>query len=543
MGYRLTSKRKKLKSVVFLDEGSMSQAATDVFIPRASTASHILGGAMYADLSAMLKTGAGGRPRRARIFWRPFSRFRRLTALCATLLLTLIAIGVPAMSQNNLPNLTNPTTVDDYKALAEFLQAQVAAAQAQTQLITAQQALAKAKAPDTQLDAATAAASLAAQQKALSDAQAAILKNKFSVPDSGYTGEVKVGDKAGQMEGALLSSVAVRTAATGIAKNVAMKSNAPKLVLYAGSDLPDFQALIAFETQATGLEKALDDAQAQMDGPKQAAVELLHLVQTEFVATPALIGAGLDAVNKLLGFFRTDYSVQGIAVSSDDVQLIDALAGALTEYGKQVFLPALYNPNPLMGTSGIVTRMNSLSQKRVQLQQAIDVSSGLVDKLNTVAALPATAPDVKKKMIDAAANLKTAVDRAKSAATLYDGAVGKLTTPDDKGKLPLALVIQQDAVRTMLKNGADLMTAKVSSTGGSYYTKKNLWTFFGGMPFFVMGGVVVDYAVFKGSTGEVVIAGGVPIDGGFHKIGNLPRELGSVPPLTNQSGAANTNPR
>jgi len=109
--------------------------------------------------------------------------------------------------------------------------------------------------------------------------------------------------------------------------------------------------------------------------------------------------------------------------------------------------------------------------------------------------------------------------------SLYDGLLTKLTTPDDKAKVPLAAIIQQDAVRSALQGGANLMTAKISSAGGTYYTRKNLWSFFGTMPFFTMGGVVVNYSLFDGKTGFVLSAGAIPLDGGFFKVGQLPQEL------------------
>jgi hypothetical protein len=132
-------------------------------------------------------------------------------------------------------------------------------------------------------------------------------------------------------------------------------------------------------------------------------------------------------------------------------------------------------------------------------------------------------------MVDAAANLKTASDQGKVGVALYDGFITKLTTPDDKAKVPLAAIIQQEAVRSALKGGANLMTAKISSAGGTYYTRKNFWSFFGAMPFFTMGGVVVDYSLFNGRTGFVLSAGAVPVDGGFFKVGELPQLLSDEP--------------
>ena len=45
------------------------------------------------------------------------------------------------------------------------------------------------------------------------------------------------------------------------------------------------------------------------------------------------------------------------------------------------------------------------------------------------------------------------------------------------------------------------------------------------MPFFTMGGVVANYSLFKGETGVILSAGAIPLDGGFFKVGRLPKEL------------------
>lgn len=430
------------------------------------------------------------------------------------------------MSQTpTAPNLSNPTTVDDFNALKALRAAQADALDAQARLITSQKALQKAQTADdpaaAQLAAATQAANVAAQQKALSDSQAAILKNKFTVPDSGYTGDIKPGDKAGSVEASLLAARALNVAAGIIAVKVGDKAGS-SVVLYGGSDLPDFQSLIAFRAQYHAIDTALDEALRKMDEPQAKAQALLG-PQVEFVS-PAMIGAGLDAANKILGYFRTDYSIQGVTITADDLLLINALAGAFTEKGKKVSVPALYNAPALLGDSAIITQLDGLTSKRVALQQKVDLAASTVDALIAAAGKDTDAAK-KKQKADAAAILKTASDQGKVTVSLYDGLLTKLTSPDDKAKIPLAAIIQQDAIRSALAGGANLMTAKISSAGGTYYTRKNLWSFFGAMPFFTMGGVIVNYSLFDGRTGVVLGAGAVPLDGGFFKVGELPQDL------------------
>ena len=104
-----------------------------------------------------------------------------------------------------------------------------------------------------------------------------------------------------------------------------------------------------------------------------------------------------------------------------------------------------------------------------------------------------------------------------SAAGVYDSFFGKLTAADDKGNIPLTTVVRDTVVADTLKNGGMLLVAKVQKAVGSFYTKKNMWTLFGGMPFYNMGGVVVSFALLDGAAGTVIQAGIVPVHGGFVK--------------------------
>lgn len=424
------------------------------------------------------------------------------------------------------PNLTNPTTADDFAAITALRTAQAAAFDAQAKLIASQKALQKAQGGDdpatAQLTAATQAASLAAQQKALSDSQAAILKTNFTVPDSGFTGDIKPGDKAGTVESALLAAKALNDVAIAIGAKVLPKAGT-SIILYGGSDLPDFQPLISYQAQYQMINSALDESLEKIN-KAQAVANGLLVAKTEFV-TPAMIGAGFDAANKLLGFFRSDYAIQGVTVTPDDLLLINALAGVLSTR-TTVSLPALYNPDALAANSPIIANLKLLTTKRVALQVSADTGSSSVNDLNTAAGTENN-PGKKKLEQGAAVDLKTATDQAKAAIALYDGLLTKLTTPDDKAKAPLAAIIQLDVIHSALSKGATLMTAKISSAGGTYYTRKNLWSFFGGMPFFNMGGVVVSYSLFNGQTGAVLSAGAIPIDGGFVKVGQLSKFLSS----------------
>jgi hypothetical protein len=120
---------------------------------------------------------------------------------------------------------------------------------------------------------------------------------------------------------------------------------------------------------------------------------------------------------------------------------------------------------------------------------------------------------------------KAAAQSWKAAIALYEGVFAKLTAADDKALTPLTVVIREAVAVDALAAGTQLLLVKLHATGGGYYTKKNMLTFFGGMPFFHMGGVVASFALLDGKTGSVVAADVVPVHGGFVKANKVQKTL------------------
>jgi hypothetical protein len=117
---------------------------------------------------------------------------------------------------------------------------------------------------------------------------------------------------------------------------------------------------------------------------------------------------------------------------------------------------------------------------------------------------------------------KDASDALKAAIGVYEGFFNKLSGPDDKGQVPLVTVIREDVLADVLaKDGSLLLVVKLQKSGGSYYTKRNLWTIFTGMQFYCSGGVVVSYALLQGNDGLVIASGLIPVLGGFVREGKL----------------------
>ena len=350
-------------------------------------------------------------------------------------------------------------------------------------------------------------------KKAAAEAKLAALKAQIGeVPDSGYSGDVTVGEKAGETEAALLSAKAVVDAAQKIAGEIPKKSSSggncenskPKILLYSAAQTPNFQAYVMFNTQLGVVNAVLDGAGTAPDGFRSR-------VEKRKGVSFAAPGLALSALNKILGYFRTDYAVSGVALTFQDSMLVHALAGKVAERCYDVQLPAVYNPAVhSASTSAIVKKIVSLAEE----QQRLKLRS---EHHHTEAKKEDVLDEYKTKHLDAAQVLDAAV-------ALCDAFFSKLTTPVN-GKTPLSDVVLQTALVEILKQGGCLLIVKIQQAGGGHYTKKNLWTFFGRLPFFHMGGAVVSYVLINGCDGSVKKSGVVPIHGGFKKADKVEKHL------------------
>lgn len=441
----------------------------------------------------------------------------------------------------------------DWKKIKEEAEAEKAALDAQKALLEARKALDAAQTPtdpdkkklEDQVAAAKAAKDLADAAKAAADARkaeadaslAALKAQIGEVPASGIAGDTTLREKVGVAEAALLASKAVEEAADKMIKHLlaadtvnAVSPGTKTIILYPATDVPGFQALITYRAQIAIIEKAFAEAQAKSSDADTKAPKPANF-KTEAVPIAAA-GLALDAVTKLLGYFKSDYAVGGVDVTQNDSVLVHALAGGLTKSDKKfsVLLPGIYNPEVLTNSaSGILTKLSTLSTLKIFSLQKVDVHDQLASQF-TKAAETETDAAKKKDLLEKAQLHTTASAALKAASGIYDSFFGKLTTADDKGLVPLTQVIRDTSVSDALENGAYLLLVKLQSSGGSYYTRKNLWTFFGGMPIFHMGGVVTSFLLLDGKSGKVLASGVIPVHGGFVKAGQVRSHLqGSTP--------------
>jgi hypothetical protein len=389
-----------------------------------------------------------------------------------------------------------------------------------------------------ELNAANLAKAIAEARKAQAEAELAATKARLGTGDvtAPYSGTITPGTGAGTIEAYVLSGDAVAGAARTIAARVREKQPAA-ILLMSGAEIPRFDMLISFRLGRKILEDAYADA-------KRAHDELLKLLfapkDNESKdqppppgGAPALAGAAyaLDSINKILGFFRADYTIAGTDISWDDSLLVHAVAGELAG-STPTTMPAQFNRAALDAENDpIFGALRSIAEKRadaqVRIAQLDKMATDLDDQIKKENEPRKT--ELSKRL----ALVRQVADKWRALLSLYDSHFAKLGTPDDKGNIPAAVLAKESAISEALKaRNAHLLAVKTQKSGGSYYTKKNMWTFFGAMPFYAAGGTVASFVLLDGTSGKVLDAGAIPIHNGYRRVDEIEQAFQPAPKQT-----------
>ena len=203
----------------------------------------------------------------------------------------------------------------------------------------------------------------------------------------------------------------------------------------------------------------------------------------------AAIGSAVSTVANLL---RADYSVYGLSLTPDQSLLTKRVALAFMSRATAgqthpVYLPDLapFNlrdeRNPAVRRLLVMERIRSIANRKAQEEGPMKVS-------------------------------------LQQAVAAYDQLRTGLTTATDEKPPLITAIFRQAAVAGLLDQGGYLVLTNVHMMGGTSYTKKNFFTFIGGMPYFVSGGGIMSYLVQEGLSGPVLDTVTYPITSGFHRV-------------------------
>jgi hypothetical protein len=345
----------------------------------------------------------------------------------------------------------------------------------------------------------------------LSAAQAAV----GTVSGSGVAGSTDVKTDAGKGEAVLLAARALQTAAASVAEAIKNAVKNKRVVLMQSTAVPDFANYRQFLLGQALMDRGFRAAEREAEQLSEEADRLGGLrapAATEAAAVPLAVTAGvvLDAVTKLGSYFLSNYEIGGVGLTPDAEQLVSAIANRLLAQQVVLVLPARRVPQAgefSATVAGIERSIAEAGDKAAELGTKGDVSKKQSESEQDRA---------KKEKLENAAKLY------EQAAVVLRKAIGKaeefiaaLGVADAKGVALITKIAQEKALHDELKReNAMALVLDVRAMAGGYYTKKNLWTLFGSMPFYAMGGAVVTYCLIN-ANGEVAAAGLVPVHSGY----------------------------
>jgi hypothetical protein len=422
-----------------------------------------------------------------------------------------LLLGEGAMAQS----------IEEIKKETDLINAETARLTAETAKITAQRAKAAAEAaPDTTLEDLQAQAAIVNAQKDVATAQTnAKIAELFGEVKAGpYSGAVELKDKAGTIEATLLASRAIVAAGEKIRDGIKGKFTAGKpLLLIPARSFESFQRLNAYNFRRELVEKAL-----------KSALHAKDAAGVEAAAPLAVAGAGLDAIGKLLGFFKTDFTFGGSEVKIEEAAAVFALAGVLarSDGAAQVLLPQTFLPvKQAQAIEDISDEIADIAKLRDAVAKQLDDDTAELETLE--ARVAAQQSDEKKATQARIAKLKARAPDLKAAKPLYDAFVASLLTAEPSGVSPLTALANERAIYSLvLEADTRVLLVRLEATGGGYLIKKNLWTGLGAAaPLYHMGGAAMSYVLFDGAKGQILAGDTVAVHGGYKPTRGIAKEL------------------
>jgi hypothetical protein len=341
---------------------------------------------------------------------------------------------------------------------------------------------------------------------------AALNYRNNSNPGSGLTGKVDVKANAGSIEANILAARAVERASAMILEAVNDYTSAVVILSPAAStsvarwDLFSFRhrrLTALFRQLSEDLETALSGVDASLRGGVTAE------------ASPLLL---LSLASKALSYGLSDYEIGGVATTSvTDETLATALSALGPEKGVIVSRPLLLPTAG--GPDAVLSMVEGLEQQAVAATKeravAKKVEAALLKKAE---ANGADAPVLKQQ----AAVFNALAARYDATLTASDALITMLGDAGEKNLLPLSGVVREKILADALDRAGWALFISSPASGGGYYTKKNLWTALGGMPFYVAGGATVNYTLVERATGDVRAAGVVSVLCGYRRVSDSP---------------------
>jgi hypothetical protein len=356
----------------------------------------------------------------------------------------------------------------------------------------------------------------------LAAAQAAI----GTVAGSGIAGTVTLKNDAGKGEATLLAALAMSRAARKIKDKIADEVKDKRVILTSGSETlqyPNYrQFLLGLELTTSALDSVIREAaDLRIKAREAAEAPTTTTEDTTAEVPPALTVAGvaIDAISKLGSYFMTDYEASSITLTEDDEQLMNAVAGCLLEQKPADRPAAVVLPGRKPAQPG---ELATILKELIDRVRTIDAATtDAADEAKTQRGQSEASAANKDRHLRAAELCDSAADLLRKALAKAETFLATLGVADAKGVTLIAKIAAEKAFADAANDPDALCLAlDVRAVAGGYYTKKNLWTFLGFMPFYVMGGAVVTFQLAD-KDGNLKSAGTVPVHAGYANVNEV----------------------
>jgi hypothetical protein len=342
-------------------------------------------------------------------------------------------------------------------------------------------------------------------------------------PASGLTGAVTAQANAGTMEAQILMAQALGPISEEIVKRIREKLPADSasmspIVIFTGNSGVDLSRWDLFRFRTDRLIEEYDGLTSKSN---EVDTEYDKLFSEPSVVQPgekdrsALLGAAaLQSLSKIFSYAQSDYTVAPVSIDKDDSLLASAV---LEKKGSlRVFMPSLLPQ--IKATEKVFEKIDDLSARLEERlawveranKRVVLLKSRIAKKPSNTSALNTLSKDYDALIV-----------RAGVAETHYTALLTALSSSAADNPMSLGLVVREKAISDALgANGYGLFVV-MSAASGASYTKKNLWTSFGAMPFFVSGGAVAHFKLVARDSGEVSVAGVVAYGCGYRKVSDV----------------------
>ncbi|HEY0013773.1 MAG TPA: hypothetical protein VGB79_13085 [Allosphingosinicella sp.] len=271
-----------------------------------------------------------------------------------------------------------------------------------------------------------------------------------------------------------------------------------------------------------GLCRALDQGKRQREAT--ALLAAVAPVSAERAGGTGFVPAASAVIDTVANLFRTDYTIYGIQVGEDQNLFVREFARAFRQTGARnpVYVPGLFPLSPSTADNLALRRVSLLESLRSEAAEQVGAhqaqSAAFEQSLTVAGARTRELNDAKSGHDDAAKALEESIKA-------HDALLATVTTAADDVPAALPAIIRQARTAELLRSGGLLVVTNVHFIGGTSYSAQNFFTFLGGMPYHVSGGVLASYIVQDGRTGQVYDTVAVPVSGGYVRPTQLRRAV------------------